>query len=646
MNYFCLLAQASRELGLHPLWLNTLYRLGIKTGYWILRTPPQAPNLSFESEELFANFDFKPPEQKALSGFIPEENSNLLQIAEEICNGKIRLYGSTLIPVQLAPPLSNLHWSKISEHKLSQDIKDIWEVARFSWSFALLRAYIRYGDEKYADIFWQFFENFVRENPVNLGPNWISAQEVALRLIVWTMAGAVLKTSVHSTNDRMQLLIRSIFAHARRIPPTLVYARAQNNNHLLVEAAGLYTAGVLFNRITKARKWKEQGWYWFHYALQNQISEDGAYCQNSTNYHRLMLQIALWTKAVSEIAGEHFPQKTLQKLTAATRWLLAHMDPISGRVPNLGHNDGAYIFPLSESDFSDYRPVAQACARAFLQTPYFQPGPWDEMSLWFGLELNTKGHQDFSCFQSREVFKLGNSQSWATIRIAHHTTRPAHADQLHVDLWWQGENIALDAGTYRYNAPPPWQNALACTAVHNTVEVDMQDQMVRAGKFLWLRWSQAHVLNNNPDKIVAFHTGYEALGILHQRELAHPKSNYWKVTDRLLPTQSKRTKKLSFVLHWLLPDLSWELQDSQLRLTTPFGMINLNVTIPDAVEKDVVDIQVIRAGERLIGSGPVLPYLGWYSPTYGDKRPALSYRVIVSAVPPLIFHSEWELKSN
>lgn len=646
LSHLRFLIVASRELGFQPLLLNALYRLGIKTGYWALRTPSQVPPLPFDSNELFAHFAFKLPGQKELSSFIPDESSDLLRTAEEICNGKVRLYGNSLTSIQLVPPLNNQHWSKISEENFSQDIKDIWEMARFSWSFALLRAYIRYGEEKFAGVFWQFFEEFVQANPVNLGPNWISAQEVALRLIAWTIAGTVLKTSVHTTSERLQLLAHSIFVHAQRIPHTLVYARAQNNNHLLVEAAGLYTAGILFNRMSVAKTWREQGWYWFNYALQNQISEDGTYCQNSTNYHRLMLQIALWVKVVSETAGEQFPPKTLQKLAVATRWLLAHMDPISGQVPNLGHNDGAYIFPLAEGDFSDYRPVAQACARAFLQTSCLQPGHWDEMSLWFGLGVDSDGHQDLSYFQSQGIYKLGNSQSWATIRIAHHKTRPSHADQLHVDLWWQGNNLALDAGTYRYNAMPPWQNSLACTAVHNTVEVDYRDQMVRAGKFLWIKWSQAQVINSSSEKIVAFHTGYKALGILHQRELSHPKPECWEVTDLLLPIQSRHTKKHTFILHWLLPDASWELLDTQMRLTSSFGVIHLNVTIPEHIEEDSMHVQVIRAGEKLIGSGPVLPYLGWYSPTYGVKRPALSFRVIVSANLPCTFHSTWQLRSK
>ena len=71
--------------------------------------------------------------------------------------------------------------------------------------------------------------------------------------------------------------------HAKRIPPTLVYARAQNNNHLISEAVGLYYAGSLFKTLPLARQWKTLGWKWFNRAIQEQVTENGEYVQHSLN---------------------------------------------------------------------------------------------------------------------------------------------------------------------------------------------------------------------------------------------------------------------------------------------------------------------------------------------------------------------------
>ncbi len=237
-------------------------------------------------------------------------------------------------------------------------------------------------DERYPQAFWAFFEIFQQHNPPYLGPNWLSAQEVALRIMALAFCGQVFAASPHSTPQRLQALAQAIAEHAQRIPPTLIYARSQNNNHLLSEAAGLYTAGLVLPRHPASPRWRALGWRWFNRGIWAQIDEDGVYMQHSANYHRLMLQLGLWMNALVRKHGQSLPELTLERLGAAARWLLALLDPASGHTPNLGANDGAYILPFSVLPFQDYRPIAQAAAAAFLQQMPLSGGVWDEMRLW------------------------------------------------------------------------------------------------------------------------------------------------------------------------------------------------------------------------------------------------------------------------
>ena len=115
----------------------------------------------------------------------------------------------------------------------AQDIKFIWEPARFGWAIKLARAYHLTGDERYPQAFWRYFDEFHGGNPVNVGPHWISAQEVGLRLIALSFCDAMFASSRSSDGVRRTLLASSVASHAQRIMATLVYARAQNNNHLL-----------------------------------------------------------------------------------------------------------------------------------------------------------------------------------------------------------------------------------------------------------------------------------------------------------------------------------------------------------------------------------------------------------------------------
>jgi hypothetical protein len=559
----------------------------------------------------------------------------------------VRLFGGPPVPLRLTAPDASRHWSYYEgrpEAWGERDLKLIWEPARFGWVYPLGRAYVLSGEEKYAAGFWKHLEDFLAANPPNQGPNWASAQEVSLRLLALLFAASAFEPSAHSTAERMARLAGVIAAHARRIPPTLSYARAQNNNHRVTEALGLAAAGWALPDHPQAGSWIQAGWRELTRALVSQIHPDGTYAQHSMNYHRLMLQAALQ----AGLLGLAFPDAVRQRLASAADWLLAQVDPQTGGAPNLGSNDGALILPLSSTPFSDFRPAAQAAARAFLGKPAFPPGPWDEPGLWLGLNSADEPPKPLA---SPGVHRLGSAESWGTLRAVHFSERPSHADQLHVDLWWQGVNIALDPGTFRYTAEPPWDNTLARTLVHNTIEINGQDQMQRAGRFLWLHWAQASLIQlpkAGDNAITAAHNGYHRLGVAHWRTLKQVGETTWQVTDELLRAPGSRFSAsqamlYDFRLQWLLPDWPWKLDGSTITLERPGGgRIRLEIAPTDSAS--IEDILLVRAGERLAGREEPPPVLGWFSPTYNRKIPALSFTTHIRAGLPLSILSSWQLR--
>jgi hypothetical protein len=386
-------------------------------------------------------------------------------------------------------------------------------------------------------------------------------------------------------------------------------------------------------------------------ALGSQIQANGIYAQHSMNYHRLMLSAALQ----ATLFGQAFPAAVQRRLEAAATWLLAQVDPLSGRAPNLGSNDGANILPLAAGNFSDFRPAAQAAARAFLGKPAFPPGLWDEPSLWLGLPLaNQRSMSPMP--KSAAVYRLGSSQSWASLRAVRFRGRPSHADQLHVELWWRGENIARDAGTFRYTAGDPWDNSLAQTFVHNTLEVNGQNQMQRAGRFLWLDWAQASLLpmrKLSAHALAAQHSGYLHLGVLHRRILKQAGASHWQVIDHLLRGRTLRldvptAPTYSYRLHWLMPDWPWTLDYNTLTLQPPQGgrvCLTIRPDLPSSPASRVESIALVRAGEALAGPAKTSPILGWFSPTYNLKLPALSLVVTIRSPLPLTILSDWQLET-
>jgi hypothetical protein len=556
----------------------------------------------------------EPASPNSIRNLLGGKEKKIYREAEEIMEGKVRLFGGEPRPLKLkfSQPLS--HWIAYAKALPDgSDIKPVWEAGRFGWATLLARAYWLSGKERYAESFWKLSELFLRANPLNLGPQWSSAQEVALRMIALCFAYSLVAEAQATTVERKELLSRSLAQHAERILPTLGYAQAQNNNHLLSEALGLWTAAEALPTHPRAAAWRRTGRRLFDEGVRDQVTADGAYAQHSANYQRLMLQLGTWASLLAAASGEPLSAATRQKLQAACEWLLTLVDETSGRAPNLGPNDGAYILPLSSQPFNDFRPALQAAAAAF-GVAGLKAGEWDELRLWLGLQSQPASKKS----RSRGPLRLEAGDSWAYLRAARFTSRPGHADQLHLDLWWQGMNIAQDAGTFAYNAAEPWANALASTAVHNTLMLDEREQMTRTGRFLWLDWAQARVLTRDPGptRATAEHDGYRRLGLTHRRHVEAGRQE-WLVRDQVLGDVSGHLGRL----HWLLPDWPWRIQGDTLSLLSPRGRVRVQVRGHS--------LSLVRAGRRIAGRARPLPTHGWVSPTYGVKQPALALIVDV-----------------
>lgn len=610
---------ALHELGIKKLVLIGLYRLGLNTGFF-----PTKP-ASYTLGE--ANTNLKTLFSGPDVNFYLQNKGSLTLISQEadlITKGVIKYFGELTehLDLRLTGPLQK--WTTYERGQAAwetEDIKMIWEPARFSWAIKLARAYKLFKDEKYAKCFWQYFEDFCTNNPPYMGPNWLSAQECAIRVLAMIFAFNTFNQSPSSTPQMLEAVKKAISDHAQRILPTMIYARAQNNNHLLSEAVGLYSAGIILKDHPKASLWRKKGWKWFNQAIKDQINQNGTYIQHSTTYHRLMLHLALWMFSFSSVPGvPTLPKRTLTRLAAATRWLKNLIDENSGLVPNLGANDGSLLLTLTNQSFEDYRPTLQAASRAFLKQDLLPAGPWDELSEWLGLSP-CKNKKSSPTTMGSDMQKLVFPEGYAFFRTARFKDRPSHADQLHVDIWYKGRNLTLDPGTFSYNTNPPWENALAVTSVHNTLTLDEKSQMTRASKFLWLHWAQAKILERQLDskgnliRITAQHDGYRRDGWQHKRTVYTSSSGQLNVEDVLIRT-NKQPKGNNAQISWLFPDLTWQIIDHQLTLDFPEGQLRLII-------QGAENLSLIRAGECLRGTIDPAPFMGWYSPTYNMRIPAL-----------------------
>ncbi|MHC4460432.1 MAG: heparinase II/III family protein, partial [Planctomycetota bacterium] len=188
-----------------------------------------------------------------LPNYAGRDCEKVLSQAENILN-------KFLNPVTGKRAKRDLHWSDVNLFNPDVgDIKFIWEPSRFAWVYSLVRAFAATGDKKYSEKFWLLFESWLEANQPNTGPNYACGQECAIRLMAMCFALYAFAHSKASIADRKRKLITAIVVHAERIEKNIAFAISTRTNHSLTEAAGLYTAGILFPEFDRSEQWRQVG---------------------------------------------------------------------------------------------------------------------------------------------------------------------------------------------------------------------------------------------------------------------------------------------------------------------------------------------------------------------------------------------------
>lgn len=597
--------------------------------------------------------------EKGFHGFLPAHNvreygavldrlggaalrAGIIDEAERILRGELCFYSDAWRAVGLPPVwipkewewCASLHWSRVPTLPEGRDIKDVWEPARFGFAWTLVRAYVATDDERYPEHFWRMVESWREGNPPNCGPNWRCGQEIALRLMAWSFALHAFRTSPSTTPQRLAMMVEMVDVQARRIAATLGYSALQRNNHSISEGVGLYAAGVSFPELADAGRWRQLGRRILERDALRLVAPDGSFSQHSVNYHRLMLHDYLFALRMAEAAGESFSSDVTDRVQAAGGFLHMLTDTVSGLAPNTGGNDGARILPLDSCEYGDMRPVCAAVRVLSGVERLYGHGPWNEPLYWlFGKDaldapLAAEPPPELRA-HCGGFYTLQGENGWALFRCGSFRERPAHADCLHVDLWWKGRNLFMDAGSYRYNALPPWNEGLAGTAFHNTVELAGVDQLVRGPRFLWLNWHKAKLTASSGKEGFGYlegeHDGYLRLTTpsLHRRALLQVPDG-WLVVDEISGKGPQEG-----VLHWLLPDLPIVgRKDGALLLDLGGEILSLSFLLEEVGGESVpVEPRLIRAE----ASGR----FGWVSRLYGRKDPALCVALDFRGIQPL-----------
>ncbi len=433
----------------------------------------------------------------SLMGLSEDKKNEIVSIADKAIDGVITGFSSIeldygnpinwhLNPLTGAETDRSAKWYKIADFDSELgDIKVVWEASRLTHFFYFVRAYLLTDDKKYYGAFSEQLENWLKENSYSYGANYKCGQEATLRMVNALMAYAIFRDCGLTTVEDEEHIGKLVEGSYKKLISNFFYAhKCIRNNHTFSEILGLMVGSWCCEDQSALKK----AYMLMDREIRNQFLSDGGFTQYSFNYQRFTLQILECLYKISRKTGLNINENDRIRKSAL---LMYQLQAGNGDLPNYGSNDGALIFPVTSCTYRDFRPVLNTIYAFVEGKRLYDLGDYDEELIWFygdaKLPIENIDRISFS-YNDSGIYKIGHKDGFIMTYLQEYKSRPAHMDQLHIDLWHKGINIFCDLGSYSYASD--LGNELSLTGSHNTVKIKDIEQMNKSGPFLITNWTR------------------------------------------------------------------------------------------------------------------------------------------------------------
>jgi hypothetical protein len=439
--------------------------------------------------------------------------ARLMAGARELMNGSCTILGIT------RNDLDNPDWDLQPQRELPMPFdrlgqpsaKAYWELSRGNLLTSLAAATALSGDNRYIhraiDLLTSWCEHF--SHPT--GPMWHSGVELGIRMQSWAWMRRV--EPERCTNLFMSDPVRSSIQNHVEILLRFPSTHSSANNHRLVEASGLLTAGCAFDDLldrSQAEKARRFGLEVVLEELHLQVSLAGMHREQAVDYHCFALEVSFFALLEAELFGIEVPEVSWTIIHRMADALHAICDR-TGVGPRFGDSDNSHVVQFDKATASPtirsltlfgnvfhgpatLRGLPPDARSSIVLAIIEQHLPRSRRSLFrpfapltdriaIALDGLVVTHRNLESKQGEE------SQVWLALRsgplgylpIAAH----AHADLNAVELRFNDCPLIIDPGTYVYGEDSALRQAMRQTAAHSTVTYNGESQARSTGPFLW-----------------------------------------------------------------------------------------------------------------------------------------------------------------
>lgn len=508
-------------------------------------------------------------------------------IKKKLLAGNIPLYGSDWFwrasdhtkRWHIAPENNNV-WPSIFFHQIkfrqgnsTGDIRIAWEASRLQHLIALAlivkSSSNSHEKAKATKIYCDDVASWYEQNPTLTGIHYVSSMECALRIISLSISYDLMRDELGSSKNEIGSLVsKLVTAHAAFIVKRMSL-HSSAGNHVLAESTGLIFAGVLFSEHPSSNTWLTLGLDIFESEIGRQINDTGFGIEGASAYLIQIIEYAVLCSALLKKFGLDVPQrisKALERGLSGVRLLVEKL----GFFPTVGDSDSGY-------------------AVSFLFNEVF---------------CETKRSSGYAV--NSHILAIGEvSQPLALVFCNGPLGMPptyghGHAHALSVQLYFKGQPVLSDPGTYSYTGQPRWREYFRGTKAHNTININDLDQAKQELLFMWSKPYRCDTLlfEQYHDYYICIsqHNGYVDQNVLHRRLLIFSPSKGLYVKDFLI-SSSDYSAELCWNVNGVLDGSSISVADGAL-----------------------IDFKLNNSGENKRIKSNYIVEDGWFSACYGCKN--------------------------
>ncbi len=566
-----------------------------------------------------------------------KDNNSLLERAEKIAEHRLSFFDLT--DKYLGEPIE---WNR--DHKLNKDTlivfspsldyrdinetgdcKHVWEPNRHHQLVVLGRAYRVSGDVRFAKAIAEQLDSWLKQNPYGLGMNWRSGLELAIRLINWVWAYDLIKDSDSIDDALYGRFLDSVSRHIWEIDRK--YSRGSSvNNHLIGEAAGVFTAASYFKDMKNASSWRNKSREILIREIINQTYPDGGTMEQAVGYQMFVIQFFVIAGLIARETKQDFPESYWSRLEKMFEFI-NKLHEGGDNIPKFGDCDDGYVLDIGSNPLSMKEWLAVGAALFgrddfVISSGHIEPVEWLPGISVQDIRPTQKNRKCSSiAFDQTGYYLLQHGEVDSPERISvvfdcgplgmGTLAGHGHADSLSFTLRAFGRDILVDTGTYDYFSYPQWREYFRSTRAHNTIVVDNSNQSEMLGLFLWGRKAQAKCLSWEPSdiggKVTGEHDGYSVLSdpVIHRRTIELDGSNReLTIYDDIIACNEH---SIGIYFHF-----------SEHCVVNPKSGNNYYV---DA-GKGIVEIELDTKLKIESFKGHTEPIMGWVSRGYHQKQPA------------------------